>query len=325
MKSVKPIAITATMLLLVIPLTFAEEETSCSLSNLGNCIRTKLFEGILAVLNAPTIPLLSAVKTLLTTSAVIESFKPIWQIIVYILSIFYGLLLLYSGIKFIISGYSPEQREFAKEWMMNIIIMIVFVQSSYFLYSILNDLASNISIGVIGMINPDFFLATATDSGSMGVTLILQIPYIAMLLISVIMLAVRYLLVSAGIFLFPIALFLYFIPFLRGYGKFLMNIIFLCMFLPFFQSIILLAGSLISELPVFSTFKTLILAAIFLIINVIFYWAMYYIVTSSAHGISNSTAGKATVHLHQTVTNVKKYIQKHKSSDDESDVVNMNL
>jgi len=256
---------------------------------------------------------------------VIESFKPIWQIIVYILSIFYGLLLLYSGIKFIISGYSPEQREFAKEWMMNIIIMIVFVQSSYFLYSLLNDLASNLSIGVIGMINPDFFLATATDSASMKVTLILQIPYIILLLVSVILLAVRYLLVSAGIFLFPIGIFLYFIPPLRGYGKFLMNIIFLCMFLPFFQSIILLAGSLISELPVFSTFKTLILAAIFLIINVMFYWAMYYIVTTSAQGISNSTAGKSTVHLHQTVKNIYEKATRDTTPDDESREINMNL
>src|SRR3989344_4141777 len=119
--------------LLVIPLVSAD----CGITNLAGCIAESFFNFLLSILNAPIQPLLDMVYSLLTQPVNIDLFSGIWSIIIYILSLFYGILLMYVGFKFIISGYSAEKREKAKSDLANIIIMIVLVQASFFLYSLI--------------------------------------------------------------------------------------------------------------------------------------------------------------------------------------------
>ena len=105
--------------------------TECSITNLAGCIAQEFFNFLLSILNAPVQPLLDAVHSLLTQTVNIDIFSSIWSIIVYILSLFYGILLMYVGFKFIISGHSVEKREKAKSDLANILIMTVLVQASF--------------------------------------------------------------------------------------------------------------------------------------------------------------------------------------------------
>ena len=114
----------------------------CGLLNLATCIPEKLYDYFLNIINAPIQPLLTFVKSLLTEPVNISLFGSIWAIIIYILSMFYGLLLLYSGFNFMISGYDAVKREKAKEWFRNIFIMMIMIQMSYFIYSIVIDMNS---------------------------------------------------------------------------------------------------------------------------------------------------------------------------------------
>ena len=57
-----------------------------------------------------------------------------------------------------VSGYDAEKRTKAKEWLRNIIIMIVLVQASYFLYLSVVDIGSLLTAGIINLVDENFFL-----------------------------------------------------------------------------------------------------------------------------------------------------------------------
>ena len=164
----------------------------CGITNLGSCLVEKLFEFIIYILNLPLKPLLEFIRILLTEPVNIQIFAQTWGIIVYILSMFYGLFVLIAGFRFLVSGYSVEQREKAKSELRNIILMIIFVQVSFFLYSLAIDLFSSVSVVVFNMIGDNFFLITADNIPNIGLELAMIIPYLATILITLIFLAIRY-------------------------------------------------------------------------------------------------------------------------------------
>lgn len=89
--------------------------SECGLTNLASCLPERFFEYIVYIINAPIQALLNLFKQLLTQPANIEMFYSVWAIIVYMISLFYGLFFLYAGFQFMISGYDAAKRENAKE------------------------------------------------------------------------------------------------------------------------------------------------------------------------------------------------------------------
>ena len=88
--------------------------SECGLTNLAICLPEKFFQFIMTILNAPIQPLLSFIQSLLTQPTQVTVFYPLWSIIVYIISLFYGLFFLFAGFNFMISGYDAARREKAK-------------------------------------------------------------------------------------------------------------------------------------------------------------------------------------------------------------------
>lgn len=283
-------------LVLLLPIVHAAEE-DCGLTNLATCIPQKFFEFILTIINAPLQPFLTLTKNLLSEPVNIEIFISLWAIIIYILSIFYGLFLIFAGFNFMISGYSAEKRERAKEWLRNVILMMLFVQASYYLYSILIELSSSMTAGILDMIDQKFFLLTVDNLTNFGLQIILAIPYLLTLLLTVILLSLRYLLVSTGVIFFPIGLFFYFIPPLQSYGKLVVNVLLIVMFLPFIQSLMLLAASKVIELPTFQDYKIVIMVSAFFLINLSMVLLMFFALAKAAMGVIKSDAGKTVALL----------------------------
>jgi hypothetical protein len=108
------------------------------------------------------------INNLMIEPANIELFASLWSVIIYMLSLFYGILLLTTGFRFIISGYSAEQRDKAKKSFGNIIIMIILVQSSYILYSLLLQIISSLTAGMYKLIPSNFFLLEAGSFSNIG-------------------------------------------------------------------------------------------------------------------------------------------------------------
>ena len=283
--------------LFLIPLVSAEEE--CGLLNLAVCIPQKIYDFILNVINSPIQPLLTFTKALLTEPINLSVFSSIWAIILYILSLFYGLLILYSGVNFMISGYDVAKREKAKEWFKNIIIMIVLVQASYFIYSAVIDINSLLTSGVINLVDTHFFMLTADNIINIGLQFFLGIFYVFTLLITILMLTLRYIIVAVGVVFIPIGIFLYFIPPLQSYGKLILNFLGICIFVTFFDSIVFLAGAKLVELQLFANFKIVVMISVFAIANSLMFYLMFFSAIKSAF----KTGEKAV----SVVTTVTKY------------------
>ncbi len=289
MKTKKPILLLLTLLL--IPLVYAEEE--CGITNLASCIPQKLFEYLLNIINAPFQPFLEMTKSLLTEPVDIQVYIPIWAIIIYIISIFFSLFLLLVGFNFIISGYSAEKRENAKEWLKNVILMIFFVQASSFLYSVAIDLSCQLTIGVYSLIDPNFFQLGATDNfTSFSVQLVLSVLYLLSLVICILLLAIRYLFVAMGVIFFPIGIFFNFIPFLKSYGQLIINTLLIAIFLPFFLSLILLGSSMLLDLPMFADNKMIVMISAFALVSITVILLAVFAVMKATIGVLNSNIGK---------------------------------
>jgi hypothetical protein len=254
----------------------------CGLLNLASCLPQAIYDFVLNVINAPIQPLLSFTKSLLTEPVNLSLFSSIWAIVIYILSLFYGLLMLYSGFNFIISGYDAAKREKAKEWFRNIFIMIVLVQASYFLYSLVIDANALLTSGVINMVNPQFFLLTADNIINIGLQFIFAIFYGLTLFITVLFLTLRYIIIAVGVVFLPVGIFLYFIPPAREYGKLIMNFLGVCIFVTFFDALIFLASSKIAEIALFANFKILVMISAFSMANLLMFYLMFFSAIKSA-------------------------------------------
>jgi len=267
--------------------------TECGLTNLATCLPEKFFEFLLNLLNAPVQPLLNAINSLLTEPVNINTFQAFWAIIVYIISLFYGLFFLFAGFQLMISGYDVQKRENAKEWLRNVVLMILFVQASFLLYDLIIEFSSLLTAGVVDLINPNFFLLTADNIINFGLQLMLIIPYVITLLITLLLLGLRYLIVSVGVVLFPFALFFYFIPPLQSYGKVIINVLLVAVFVTFFDAIMLLGASMLIDVGIFSAFKIVLATVAFLAVNLAMMFLIIFAGVKAVFGAMNSDVGRS--------------------------------
>ncbi|MCF7859650.1 MAG: hypothetical protein K9N07_10090 [Candidatus Cloacimonetes bacterium] len=255
------------LILLTIPAVHAEE---CGLTNLASCIPEKMYEFFIELLNAPLQPLLELTRSLMENPPSIELFQGVWAIMVYVVSLFYGFLFMYSGFQFLFSGHNVVRRAMAKEWLKNTVIMITLIQGSFYLYGLVLEIGAILTSSVLSMVNEHFFLITADNIVNIGLEFLFLSFYVLTLFITILCLLVRYIIVASGVIFAPIGIFCYFIPPLRSYGKLILNLLGTFIFITFIDAIIILACSMLIEIPLFENIKILIMISCFSIINVIF-------------------------------------------------------
>ncbi len=241
---------------------------SCSFLNLAECITNGFQDWFLFNIAAPVIPLLSAVRYLLTTPPSIAVFGSLWGVIMHLISLFYGLFIMSAGLNFIISGYNPEKRTQAKEWLENIVLMIIFVQASYLIYSLIVEISTGITAGIVGLIDSNFFSLTFNNTVNVSLELMFGATYVIILIITVLLLGINYLFASIGVLFVPIGIFLYFIPPLRDIGKMILNTLGFIIFLPFFVGLILLGSSELVRIENYEFVKFIILVSSFFLCDI---------------------------------------------------------
>ncbi|MGV8162419.1 MAG: hypothetical protein ACP5N2_03765 [Candidatus Nanoarchaeia archaeon] len=279
--------ISIVILLLFIPTVSAED---CSITNLGTCIPQMIYNFFLNMFNAPLAPLLDIVKNLMQSAPSISIFQGVWAIIVYCISLFYGLLIVYAGFLFLFSGHDVIKREMAKEWLKNTVIMIVLIQGSFYLYGLVVEIGALMTSSVLSMVNPHFFMLTVDNLANLGLEFLLVLLYAIILLITMLFLAMRYLTVVLGVLFVPIGLFCYFIPPLKSYGKLILNILGMFIFITFLDAIIILACSMLIDLPTFQNMKIIVMMTCFILIDLLFIILVKHIIhkTSLDTGIDKA-------------------------------------
>ena len=194
---------------------------------------------------------------------------------------FYAFLFMYSGFQFMTSGLSSLKRYLAKEWLKNTFLLIVFVQASFYLYGLILDLGGMMTSAVLQLIDPHFFMLTVDNLANIGLEFIFALVYALILFITVILLTIRFMMVAFGVLFAPIGIFCYFIPPLRSYGKFILNVLGMLIFITFIDGIIFLASSWIVEIPFFANFKILVMICSFLITDYLMIKLMFLVIAKS--------------------------------------------
>lgn len=267
---------------LFIPFAFAEDE--CGITNLGSCLPEYLYNYFLEIINAPLQPLLDAIKSLLTADVETSIFYTSWLAVTYVLGFFYVFLFLYAGFVFLTSGGNPMRRTHAKETLQNTVIMIILISASYYLYDILLTINSTMSSAILNKIDEEFFLLTFDSFINIALEGIFVGLYLIVLVLALLFLVLRYIFVSLGVMLFPIGIFCYFIPPLKEYGKFILNVLAIFIFIVIIDLLIILVCSLIIEESVFSDIKIVVMIACFALVNYSLFWAIKFAITKSSMG-----------------------------------------
>ena len=288
--------LTPIIALILIPLVKAEE---CGLLNLASCLPEKMYDFVLTVINAPIYPLLILTKSLLTEPVNLSLFSSLWAIILYVISLFYGILMLYSGFNFMFSGYDAVKRAKAKQWFMNIFLMIVLIQASFFIYELVLDIESLLTAGMINLVDDTFFLITADNIVNIGLQFFFAVFYVLTLLVTVLLLTLRYIVVAVGVVFVPIGIFCYFIPPLNSFGRLIFNFLGVCIFATFFNSLIFVVCSQLVKIELFESFKILVMISAFGMANLLMFYLMFFSAIKSAIKTTETTTG--------TVMSVAKY------------------
>ncbi len=254
----------------------------CGLLNLATCLPSKFFEYIATLVNAPLQPLLYVVKGLLSAQVELHLFVSLWAIIIYMLSMFYALLIVYSGFNMMVSGYDVTKREKAKEWLKNIVIMIILVQSSFFIYELVVQLSAIMTSTTLTLVDPNFFLLTLDNLNNIALEIVFFVLYIIVLILTIVMLIARYAIVCIGVVLFPIGIFFYFIAPLRPYGILILHFLAVSILITFFDAIILVGFSKLIAIPLFADTKILVMITAFSCINVLMLFLMFFSIIKAA-------------------------------------------
>lgn len=227
------------------------------------------FEFLRDMINAPIQPFLQVTLHLLSEPIHIGLFSRVWAIMAYMLSLFYALLIMSSGVSLMLSGYDSAKRENAKEWLRNILIMIILVQASFFLYELVINLSAAMTSGMLSLVNQDFFLLSVRNASDLGLTIIFGAVYLIVLIFTSLILTIRYALVAIGVVLVPLGIFFYFIHPLKHYGKLILNILGTAIFVTFFDAIFLIGFSQLAQLPLFANIQAIVLIGAFLFIDIL--------------------------------------------------------
>ncbi len=211
-----------------------------SVASLPSGIASSFFSYFSGLLAGFIQPLLDVAKVLLTANIDPFHFQSSWQIIVAIISSLYLLLFLIVGLKFLFGSYDAVQRKDAKEWFKKAILLVICVNASLLLYSLLLDLSSAVALTLW---NPQFE-SVFTISNLTSLDFLWLTIFALFLFLALVTLVARQIFLIVAVMLFPIGLFLYFIPPVKQYGSIILNLVGAAAFMNVLDVIILAAVSL---------------------------------------------------------------------------------
>jgi len=84
-----------------------------------------------------------------------------------------------------------------------------------------------------------------------------------------------------GVVLIPIGIFCYFIPPLKSYGKLILNLISLFIFIIFIDAIIMLESSMLINIAMFENFKIMVMISCFSLVNLSYIVLIWHVINKS--------------------------------------------
>ncbi|MEK6974345.1 MAG: hypothetical protein AABW41_03880 [Nanoarchaeota archaeon] len=207
-----------------------------------------LFDGIADfiknfIFDFVNIPLNETIKNIIFFASMkidISALKDLWLFIVMTLNSFYVLILSFHGIK-LITNNDAISRSKSKNSLRNLIIIIIFVNSSYLIYESLLGFSHSVNSIFSNYISNDisYFEFRIDSLGNLFSYFFLLIASYSSLLA----IGTRNFILMLGIVFFPLAGILYSFQNLKPYGAAIIEFLVILMFFPSVYSIIMISAS----------------------------------------------------------------------------------
>jgi hypothetical protein len=219
-----------------------------TLSNLPACIADAILSAIANGLVYTSQKFLSAAMIFLTASPDIKWFCTPYTAVMSILESLYSITIMGAGLYYIINATEVEGRAKAKQWLKNLFFMVIMLAFSFYLFDTLLSLNQYISTTLYNTANPNLF-NIGNISESVVFVLVMVSGFSIMSGVTVSTLTARYLLIPFALLLFPIAIFLYFIPFARDWGLMILRTIILIVFMTSVDALVISGLSFLFSSP----------------------------------------------------------------------------
>ncbi|MBI5065992.1 hypothetical protein HZA97_07175 [Candidatus Woesearchaeota archaeon] len=253
-------------LVLLTPVFAVNEEPTkeeCSLMNIKQCI----IDVVAGIFNLPLLPFIQLSLSFLKVQPNIDVFYNLWHTIIIMLSALYVLVFSASGLYLILKSDDLEGRIKAKQFIKNSLIVLMIIPASFYLYQTLLAFSGGLTNLSLNLVDEKFLYIDFSNITKAIEEILMYVFYLGILIITSLFLSIRYFFASIGVVFFPLGIFLYFIPFTKNYGKLILNLTFINLFIPFLASIILAGFSQLSQQGLFVHFETLLATSAFLTID----------------------------------------------------------
>lgn len=219
-----------------------------TVSNLPACITESFFSSLTSGFVYASNQFLSSSFNFILASPDLHWFCGPYNAVMAVIESLYIIVLLGLGLYYIARSTDVAGRNNAKKWLKNVVFMVVALSLSYYAFQMLMDLNQYVASEFMSKANLDFFSVGATFS-SVVFLCILSATTAGVFLITFITLLIHYILISFMFLAFPIAMFLYFIPPTQSWGKVLLQVIGIVVFMTSFDALILLGLSALFHSP----------------------------------------------------------------------------
>ncbi|VVB69982.1 Uncharacterised protein [uncultured archaeon] len=155
----------------------------------------------------------------------------------------YGLFLLLIGVYFVLGSMDVEDRIRAKKYFRNFIIVMAVLSLSFYFYQLLLGINNYIT----GYVSQNFVVnnifSFPPNIGNSFLVIFLLIFSMLMMLFVGLSLLIRYLLIPFLLLVFPIAIVLFVLPFTREFGKTILKVTLITIFMTSIDALFLYASS----------------------------------------------------------------------------------
>ncbi len=159
-----------------------------------------------------------------------------------VLNSLYALVLMGLALFFIVRSGDVEGRLEARKWLENLLVMIVVLSFSFPLFCMLLDFNTYLVNSLANQSMNALFHFQANPANQI-MALVVLLFGITFQMATYITLLLRYILIFVMLLLFPISIFLYFIPPMQNWGKTFIKIILVFIFMPTADALVLVGIS----------------------------------------------------------------------------------
>lgn len=154
----------------------------------------------------------------------------------------YTLALMGFGTYYIVNANDPAKRAQSKLWIQDLLLMIIVLSFSFNLFKILIDLNQYLTTSIYNEGFADL-LNIQNDFSSLIFGLLIGFGYAGLSLMTFVTLFSRYLLIPFLLLIFPFAILLYFLPFSKPIGTFILKFTLLIIFMTTADALVILGMS----------------------------------------------------------------------------------